>query len=418
MSDPPLIILSNPLFEERTGNILEKVTPVYIRNPIFDAGYRMRTSSLKTVLDAKTLKSKNPHVWSEAGTGTSTFNTNEKHVEMSVTSGQYLIRKTKSYAYYLSGKSQLVEITTSRFEPQSGIEKRIGYFDTSFTPPFNTSYDGIAIEAKNNTHYLTIYKNGSALYEIPRSMWSDPLDGTGASRETIDFSKFNVFAFDFLWLGGTRVKFFVVLGGEIHEFHRINNAGIGSGIMMRSPYKPITYEIRSTGGSGVLNSICTQVSSEGSLDEIGIPTALSTGSISITSVGVYYALLGFRLKSTHFDIPVLLEEISVLSTTNDNYIFDIRLNPVIAGSFTFGSTTEADSAIEYSIGAGNANTVTGGKSIYQKTVQQSYGTVINPNNTLRIGCNIDGTMDRLVMCVSPLSSNMSINGSANLKEML
>ncbi|MCL5460010.1 hypothetical protein M3M33_15345, partial [Loigolactobacillus coryniformis] len=65
-----------------------------------------------------------------------------------------------------------------------------------------------------DVYSLQVWRNGSNTIDIPRSTWYDKLDGTGPSGMTINFANFNVYAFDFLYLGGTALRMFVSFNGE------------------------------------------------------------------------------------------------------------------------------------------------------------------------------------------------------------
>lgn len=93
----------------------------------------------------------------------------------------------------------------------------------------------------------------------------------------------------------------------------------------------------------------------------------------------------------------------------------MRLNPTVAGTFTYNALV--DSAIEYAIGV-TANTVTGGTTI-SSGYQQQVGALNNsPRNSLRLGSTIAGVMDTFVLCVSPLTTNMDAFGAIDFRNLL
>ncbi len=108
--------------------------------------------------------------------------------------------------------------TFADFDHQQDVTKRIGAFVTSLTTPWDSDHDGIWIESDGSVHSLCIAKNG-AVTTIPQSAWDDPLDGSGPSGSVYDFSKFTVFEFNFLYLGGTRIQFNIILNGAFYTFH-------------------------------------------------------------------------------------------------------------------------------------------------------------------------------------------------------
>lgn len=408
----------------RTREIRDEETmQVSINKDQLDAGKRLRVSALTPVFDGKTLKDKNDLLFDETGTGISTFNSNGSSVTLSVASGEYMVREAKMFCPYFPGKSQIIETTLIDFGIQTNIIKRHGYFSSSITAPYTANYDGIYLEADgvtDNTHKLIVSKNGTETINIARSDWDDKLDGTGASGQTINFDNFNIFLIDFLWLGGFRVRFGVALNDEIIWFHTYKHSNTTNSVMMLSPNQPIRTEIRSTTGTGSITMVCCDVSTEGTnsdIVDIGRQRSINTGTSSITvaTTGIFYALLGMRLKSTHRDITVLIEKINLLSTTQDSFLFELRLDPTVANTFTYNGIS--GSPIEYAIGASN-NTVTGGVVITSGFQNQQASVNVSTKNSLRLGSTIAGVMDTFVLCVSPLSTNMDIHASIDFRKLL
>ena len=136
--------------------------------------------------------------------------------------------------------------------------------------------------------------------------------------------------------------------------------------------------------------------------------------LDTATAGTFYALLGIRLKPTHKDISVLIEKLSILSTSQDNFLYELRLNPTVAGTFTYSNVT--DSSIQRAIGAGT-NTVTGGTVLSSGLQQQQASANISTKNALRLGSTIAGVMDTFVLCVAPLSQTMTIHAAMDIREL-
>jgi len=410
----------------RTREIRDEETmQVSINKDQLDAAKRLRISALTPVFDGKTLKDKNTLIFDETGTGTSTYDSTTAGVTLSVTSGQYMVRRSKVFSPYFPGDSQLIDSTLVGMQIETGVTKQHGYFSCSTSAPYTANFDGIYFEADgvtDNTYKLKIDRDGTNTVSISRNSWDDKLDGTGASGLTIDFSKFNIFIIDFLWLGGFRVRFGFAFNDTVIWFHTYKHANTADKIMMLSPNQPIQTIIRSTTGSGSITPICSTVSTEGTNNEvpaIGIGSTINTGTtvISCSSVGTYYALLGMRLKTTHRDINVLIEKLNILSVTNDNFLWELRLNPTVAGTFTYSDVT--NTAIQSAKGiTANANTVTGGYTVASGFQQQESSITISPRNSLKLGSTIAGTMDTFVLCVSPLTTNMNIFAAIDFRNLL
>jgi len=109
-----------------------------------DAGGRTRVSTLTTLFDGKTLNSDDALSWETVGTGSSALSGNK--VTLSVTVGQYRIRRSRRYLPYYSGKSQIIETTFDGFDSVTGLVERVGYFSSDGTGDYSTTLDGFFLE--------------------------------------------------------------------------------------------------------------------------------------------------------------------------------------------------------------------------------------------------------------------------------
>jgi len=186
---------------------------------------------------------------------------------------------------------------------------------------------------------------------------------------------------------------------------------------MATPNLPIRYSAENLGtaNQAALISICSTVISEGGLNKLGILRHKDSGTLTGLATGTTYAVVGIRLKSTHIDAGILLENISLLATTNnDQAHWEIYLNPTIAGTFTYSDMT--NSAIQAATGAA-ANTVTGGTEFDGGFFETSApATTITPN-AIRLGAAIDNTVDEFVLTVTPITNNIGIRGSITWREL-
>jgi len=394
--------------------------PVELSPGSIDAANRLRVSQQLTLGDYRQTNDNLPYFFDEEtnGTATAVYDQSEGGVKMSVNAdGDYAIRQSFQSHNYASGKSQLIEVTFTEMVPQQGVIKRQGYYTSNTSAPYDT-LEGIYIESKDDTVRFKISKAGKDVLSVPQSQWNtDRFDGTGASGVTIDFNRFNVLVIDFLYLGGTQIRFGFIIDGIIQWAHKYTHSNVGTSTFVNYPSLPIRSEIRSTGGVGFMYQVCAQVSSEGSLGNVGRVRGFNTGTtgINATTIGTTYALLGIRLKPEYFNVSINPVTFSALVTTNDNFLLSLRFNPTIAGTFTYDDTVPG--AVEFATGA-TANTVTGGEIISSLYGTANSSLIEQEESARRIGRAIDGTMDTLVLCITPLSTNLTAHGSLKIREEL
>jgi len=396
----------------------------YGDTPAIDAFDRLRVSHPFTIFDSKQLWDDQPLFFDESlgGSATSTHSTVHARVQLTVTASasDYAIRQTKQRFNYQPGKSTLILLTFIATQ-ETGITKRIGFFDgTGGT--FMTPNDGIFFEVNDTTCSWNIAKNGSTTETVTQANWNyDPMDGTGPSGITLDLDATQIAIIDFEYLGTGRVRVGFVIDGIIRYVHYFNHANDSTftTVYMSSPNQPIRYDIQSDGtGAGSIDHICGTVMSEGGLELTGVGRSIDTQNthLDANAADTIYVLLALRLKTTHLDLTVLPQSFSMISETNDDFLAMLLLNPTYAGTLTYADIT--NSGCQRAAGA-TANTISaeGTKlaSFYAKSAGSTSSNIVN---NLRIGSNIDGTRDELILAVRPLSSNADIQGSLIFRELL
>ena len=385
--------------------------------PSIDAFGRLRVSEVTSVLDIKQLGHKDPLFIDEELNGGATSVYENSGTTMSTSSsGDWVVRQTYQRAFYQNGKSQQLFFTFTNFQPETNILKRVGYYTSNFTSPYNDNFDGLFLSSEGGTIYTNVYLNGVIVEKTAQADWVDPLDGTGKSGITIDWSKSQILLVDFEWLGVGRVRWNLVIDGMIYHFHSTNNANNIEGVYMLSPNKPMRWEIRQTGaGSGSFSHICSTVGTEGSINRLGVERSVNTDGIHIdaNSVGTKYAVIGIRLNETGLDSVVDVLRFNLLGLTNDNYYWELHLNPVFNTPPTWSGLN--NSGLDYFLGQSiltSDGVILDSGYAVSRTVSSD-----EIDNALRLGADINGVSDYIVLMVSPLSINLDVHGSLTYREV-
>lgn len=406
------------------GGNLKVSVQEYGDTPAIDAFDRLRVSEPFTIFDSKQLYDKQPLFYDEniGGSATSVHSQVHARTRETVTASatDYVIRQTKQRFNYQPGKGQLI-LLTFQASQETGCTKRVGVFNgtgTNYLTPFN----GIFLEITETDVSWNIAKNGSTTETFTQSNWNvDKLDGTGLSRLTLDLDATQIAVIDFEWLGVGRVRCGFVIDGIITYAHYFNHANLPAydSVYMSSPNLPVRYDIQSDGtGGGYLDHICSTVMSEGGLELTGVSRSVDTDGnhLDANAADTPYVLIAIRLKTTHLDLTVLPEFISVLSETNDDFRWSLLLNPTYNGTLTWIDLPF--NGCQYAFGA-TANDITDEGVKFDSGYAKSASSVDRQIKTsLRIGSNIDGTRDILVLCITPMSSNADYQGSLTFRELL
>jgi len=338
---------------------------------------------------------------------------------MIVTSGQYAISQSFQFHPYFAGKTQTAELTFDNFQTQANVVKEVGYYTTSIAAPYNTDYDGFYLESDGTTYNIVIANANTGLkVTIPISSWDN-------QDISLDFSKFTVMKIDFLYLGGTSVRFFfkTEIGWELA--HTYNHANVVAGTICATPVLPVRWSIRSSTGSGAMGQICATVNTSGLKVLVGQSwsTPPQIDPIDATTVGTNYLLYAIRLKDRKKAVLDISQD--VLSTTNDNVFVSIVVNGTIANEplwTEFLDEFGQASGVEY-ISGDTANptsntTVTGGTAIWGghiSSVSRALKDIVEL--TRKLGFSINGAPIALALVATPLSggSNSDLRGNLSIK---
>ena len=362
----------------------------------YDAGGRTRFSQITTLLDGKILGSDDADLFENVGTGTATYANNK--VNLSVTLGQYIIRQSKRFCPYFSGKSQLIETTNDNFQFETGVIKRIGYFSSNAVAPYDSDFDGFFFESNGvtNEFRFKMYRFGTSTLDLDLT----------SEIGTYDLENFSVEASDFLWLGGALSRIFLKMGSAFELLNQFDYAGTAKDTFMLSPNQPIRYEVRSTTGSGSLRYICCQVATEGSIDEGGKTLSLyNTTSIAANVVGIIYALK---------DTAIQILDVSVgITASTDAGLLMLIVNPTLSAPIVYTNRSK----IQDGTATNQTITANTGRVVCAVPINVAGSTDIIKENFLSfLSSTINNTMDEYVLAYMPTTNNQTVNGVLTIKE--
>lgn len=389
-------------------------------SPSIDAFGRWRVSEPYTLFDSKQLYDAQPLLWDDqevSGTGTtSTHSVNRASSVLAVgasTAGKR-VRQTFMRFNYQPGKSHQILCTgiLDKSGGGTGITRGFGYGDEN---------NGLFLQDNEGVYQLVrrTYSSGSVVNNaVDQADWNiDTMDGNGPSGVRLDFTKTQILFIDFEWLGVGRVRMGFVVDGNIYYTHAFNNANNLDVVYMSTPNLPMRYWIENdgTGVASSLEHICSSVASEGGIQNNGYLRHIDSGAVTGLSAGTAYAVLGGKLKTTHLGASVIVENISVIGSANDQAHWELRIGGTVGGTFTYNDV--ANSAVQVAIGA-STNTVTGGIEIDGGYFTTQQGTQFTVPNALRLGAGIDGTPQSWQLVVVPITNNITVRASVTWRELL
>ena len=217
------------------------------------------------------------------------------------------------------------------------------------------------------------------------------------------------------------VRFYTVIDGQYCYIHQFNHANSTTGVYMSSPNHSIRYEIRSIGGSGTLNHICSMVQSEGGSDPRTVNREVNNGNAGVAgpNANLNWAALAFRKNpaiTNAAGIGLNIDSLEVTSSTaNAQGGWQMVIDHTIAGAALTWTDVPSASGIQYAIGAAT-NTTSGGTAIaggFWNTA--SKGNTIDKDTKSNIGVGISGNAQVLVVVPFSTQNTVTTNVSANLK---
>jgi hypothetical protein len=393
-------------------------------SPSIDAFGRLRVSQVSTQIDLKQHEDNLPLFINQVSSGNASASYSNVNSSTTMTTwgtNSYRLSQTYQRFSYQTGKSAQAFMTFSQFQPQENIIKRIGYFSSDYSAPYNTGFDGIFLESSNNEITFNVWKSGVMQQRIPQNEWNvDKLDGTGISGYSIDWSNANIYMLDYEWLGVGRIRGAIVINGLIYSFHHFNNANIVNSVYMTSPNQPFRWELRQTGASATTGSfeyICSTYGTEGSINTLGKVLSINDNGAALNAnqTNSNYMAIAVRLKSTAKSYFIDLTSFNLLGTTNDNLLWEIRLNPTISGTKNFINIPNSN--LEYVLGT-NSNTVSGGLVLYSGFQYQATALNYELNNAIKLGKSIAGVSDIITLSVRPLSIGLDVHRAISWREQI
>jgi hypothetical protein len=355
---------------DRYGNIGDCGVTTGTSGGSVDAFGRSRVSMPYTLADYTHIYGEEVELLTKTvGAGATTeVNPNTASIALIVGTGatDQVIHQSRMYHHYMPGKSQSIMTSFNFLDVRENTTKKVGYYDDRNGIFVQQEGDGTVSVVKRS------FNTGIASDTVVNQVnWNlDPMDGTGITSISLDFTKTQLFAADFQWLGVGRIRCGFVLGGRTIYFHEFNHSNIEEHAYWSLPSLPIRCEIANTGaavGITSMEQICSTVLSEGGYKETGVEFAAFNGPITLSrnTQSTFRQCVGaIRLSNTFKGIPnrttVRLTDIEVLSASTSCRLEIWRLpsNDNITGG-TWESTND-DSAVEYNVTTGTNFTTTGG----------------------------------------------------------
>ena len=337
-----------------------------------------------------------------ANTGSVTQSEAMAVVSTGTTTGSSARLESRQHAKYRPGLGGLLRFTALFTTPVADTDQLIGLMDdVGTTALFRNGY---AI-GFNGTGTFSVFRfQNDVMFEVAQADLDDSLDGTGLSGLNIDFTKLNVFAINFQYLGAGAINFFIEDpdNGEFVKFHTIKYAGANTTPSVHNPnfhFQVYTDNQATTEDLVVKNaSYAYFIEGQTFLSELHQPK-VSTGIQTQTGVTTAQPIVTIRNKANYagkvnyIDVNVLnissaYEANNAANTGAVAFIKNATLGGTAASWVDISAT---NSVIEYDV---SSTTATGGTILIaipltgknDKAVVDlsAYDIILNPEDTLTV----------------------------------
>jgi len=280
-------------------------------------------------------------------------------------SSQYLNFQTNS-TIYVSVGATLRTTLTSAFNTA-----RIGYFDDAFDKDvaadvngsgvyFQLSADGIAYVGIRN------FVSGTQVDTlVDQANWNfDTMDGSGASKDDIDFTLPQVYVFE-VEMASSRIRLGFNVNGGVVWAHQFVNYNVTDESQLFSYNLPIRAELQNSAtGTDIqgaaemhLYSLSGEACGNLNASDYGLtsnPLNFSantpdTSSVSINSAGEHKSIISVRLKTIYNRGLIWPKQLGIDNENGSALLWRLILNPIFTGDPHIWNSVADLSIAEYSL---------------------------------------------------------------------
>lgn len=324
----------------------------------FDAFSRLRTSHPTGLFDAQFTVDSHPLLFDAVtnGSGASvTHDATNRAALMTFSNtatGGKAFMQSYEFVRYQPGKSQEVFITFNMIAGVANCLKFAGYSD---------GVNGIEFQLNGTQPRLVIYSNTTNGNQIVnQSSWNlDPMDGSGTSNVTLDFTKEQILVIDFqaLYVGRVRVGWDV--DGQVNYCHEFTHANYISNPYIANANRPIRAGMTCTGtvSTTMLFNCCSVISEGGQETNSGYSFSVEGTATAGNNARAH--VLSIRPKTTFNSIvnrsKFILDSVEIIVTGNTSVEWELCIGQAISGTTTYTDVNTNYSAFEYN----TAGTISG-----------------------------------------------------------
>jgi hypothetical protein len=296
--------------------------------------------------------------------------------------------------------------------------QRFGLFDAG---------DGVFLELDGASGVIIVQRTSTSgtpsdSNKVAQGSWNvDPMNGSGPSGVTLDFTKTQILWVDLQWLGVGRVRVGFDVNGTDYVAHEFLNSNTYTTPYMRTASLPVRYEIANTGATASSSSakqISSSVVWEGGNEDPGCFSTADMGTTTYTATTTLTTILAVRLKSSHIRAFVKPLNTEITNIGSETVRMVVMCTPTVTGSYTW-SDPDVRRSIE--VATDNLPVTDEGyriSSTYVPATKQNKITMSTAlDSYLGLSANIAGESNIIVLAVETVSGTAPVLASIQLSEI-
>ncbi len=295
-----------------------------------------------------------------ANQGTVTWNSGFAILSTGAATSSSAFLRSRRIFKYAAGQGGNVMFTAIYGNAVAGNRKLVGC---------GTAINGFFFGYNDSSSEFAILRRSAGTeYWTYRSQWNvDRMDGTGPSKQVIDFSKGNVFRINYQWLGFGAINYYIEESttGRFMLVHRETYANNNLFTSVQDPsFQMYTLCENKTNNTDVqLKVACFAGMLEGDVVRLGLTFGIDNLK-TVSGTTVLTNILTIRSKALYngfpHHVPVSLTKMSMGTEGLRNVVVYILLNATVAGTLTWTDVDTNSSVVEYNT---TGTDVTGGRQL-------------------------------------------------------
>jgi len=350
-----------------------------------------------------------------SGSGTVVRNATKTQIEFTTTtaSGDRALFQTRRNIQYNKANAQQI-FFIYRPNPLTNRRERFGPHDDNNGTFFEIEGSNVNIVVRSNT-------SGSIVdTKFAQADWDDPLNGTGASGKTIDWTKQIVFKIEFGWLSSRGIRYFIDIEGDIilvKSYFVSDTLTVPYFAVPTLPFRVDVENINTTAQTQVNSLSCIAFLSSGAQQQEGPIRNISSDTTAVSASTTETIVDGIRLNSSYLNGSLQPIRLSILPASGNTFLrYRLRYNPTLTSAVWATGTGIHDTLTSVSSFTGGDIILSGIVALSNQATQASIISELKED--VYVGRDASNNPDALVLTVETTSSSGTLHYDFDFKEYI